>query len=63
MLFAILILFLLEAVHSSPPKVRIEQGDLTGTFYTLKNGRTIYAFLGIPYAAPLTSENRFKVSS
>lgn len=54
--------FVLGVANCISPQIRVEQGDLTGTTYTLKNGRTLFAFLGIPYAVPLTHKNRFKVS-
>lgn len=46
---------------SNAPIVKIEDGKLAGTFYTLPNGKVVTAFLGVPYAQPPTYENRFKV--
>ncbi|KAI4468852.1 carboxylesterase [Holotrichia oblita] len=40
--------------------VQIEEGALKGTTRTDINGRTIYSFLGIPYAKPPVGELRFK---
>ncbi|KAI4468816.1 carboxylesterase [Holotrichia oblita] len=41
--------------------VQIEEGALKGTTRTDINGRTIYSFLGIPYAKPPVGELRFKL--
>ncbi|XP_065212960.1 esterase E4-like [Planococcus citri] len=50
----------LTFISCSSPIVRVEQGELAGTFYELPNGRIVNAFLGIPYAAPPIFKNRFK---
>lgn len=44
------------------PIVTTCQGNMRGTTMTSRNGRTFYAFLGIPYAAPPVGALRFKVS-
>lgn len=41
--------------------VKTEDGILTGTTYETINGRTLTAFLGVPYAAPPVDERRFMV--
>ena len=53
--------FIFGTITCLSPNVRVEQGELTGTTYPLKNGRSVFAFLGIPYAVPITHKNRFKV--
>jgi hypothetical protein len=44
------------------PVVTTLQGKMQGTKMTSRNGRTFYAFLGIPYATPPVGPLRFKVS-
>jgi hypothetical protein len=44
------------------PIVTTRQGNMRGITMTSRNGRTFYAFLGIPYAAPPVGALRFKVS-
>lgn len=41
--------------------VKISEGELAGTTYTLPNGRELQAFLGIPYATPPIGNERFEV--
>lgn len=41
-------------------KVRIDDGKIIGRYMTSISGRTIRAFLGIPYAAPPIGDLRFK---
>lgn len=43
------------------PVVKILNGTLHGTTMPTRLGRNIYAFLGIPYAAPPLGKLRFKV--
>ncbi|KAK7576418.1 hypothetical protein V9T40_012704 [Parthenolecanium corni] len=40
--------------------VHLEHGLISGTTYQLPNGRSVYAFYGVPYAAPPIQKNRFK---
>jgi hypothetical protein len=44
------------------PIVTTHQGNMRGITMTSRSGRTFYAFLGIPYAAPPVGALRFKVS-
>ena len=44
------------------PVVTVLQGKMRGTKMTSRNGKTFYAFLGIPYATPPVGPLRFKVS-
>lgn len=39
----------------------IEPGTLTGKEITTRSGRTVFGFLGVPYAAPPIGDLRFKV--
>jgi hypothetical protein len=48
--------------ESIDPVVTTRQGNMRGVTMTSRNGRTFYAFLGIPYAAPPVGALRFKVS-
>jgi len=57
----LIFIFLFGAVNSLSPRIRVEEGELIGTTYPLQNGRNLFAFLGIPYANPLTQANRFEV--
>lgn len=52
---------ILTSAYGDNPRVEISEGELSGTTYTLPNGRKVLAFLGIPFAAPPIGENRFKV--
>ncbi|XP_050428959.1 esterase E4-like [Adelges cooleyi] len=45
---------------ASVPRVRVESGELAGSFKQTINGRQIYAFVGIPYASPPVHKHRFK---
>lgn len=58
---SILLLYLYGSAICFSSIVVIDQGKLSGTSYTLPNGRVINAFFGIPYAAPPVYELRFKV--
>ncbi|XP_065212957.1 carboxylic ester hydrolase-like [Planococcus citri] len=42
------------------PCVKITEGELCGTTYTLPNNRQVFVYYGIPFAAPPIGENRFK---
>jgi Carboxylesterase type B len=44
------------------PVVTVLQGKMRGIKMTSRNGRSFYAFLGIPYATPPVGPLRFKVS-
>lgn len=44
------------------PRVKTENGELIGTNYTLPNGQAVYAFLGVPFAAPPIGRLRFEVN-
>jgi hypothetical protein len=44
------------------PVVTVIQGKMQGTKMTSRNGRSFYAFLGIPYATPPVGPLRFKAS-
>ncbi|KAK9511867.1 hypothetical protein O3M35_000440 [Rhynocoris fuscipes] len=56
-----LVLFLgLLCLALAQPTVRIRQGELSGRYMSTVNGRSISAFLGIPYAKPPIGNLRFK---
>jgi hypothetical protein len=49
--------------EANGPEVSTAEGKLQGTILNItRKGKTIYAFLGIPYASPPTGELRFMVS-
>lgn len=50
-----------DIVRGDSPTVKTLNGMLCGTTMPTRHGRDIYAFLGIPYAAPPLGELRFKV--
>ncbi|CRK89381.1 CLUMA_CG003135, isoform A [Clunio marinus] len=58
-LFALLCGFCL-ARTSKDLKVRIDDGRIIGRYLTTENGKTIRAFMGIPYAEPPIKNLRFK---
>ncbi len=60
--FLLLILTFGSYATCLQPRVIVEHGELAGTSYRLPNGRTVHAFLGIPYAIPPVHKYRFKVS-
>lgn len=43
-------------------EVNTSQGILNGVEWKLNDGKTVNAFLGVPYARPPVLEYRFKVS-
>lgn len=45
----------------SPPVVDTQSGKIMGRHVTLKDGRRMSAFVGIPYAKPPIGQLRFKV--
>lgn len=45
---------------SSDLKVRVEDGRLFGRYMTSQSGKTIRAFMGIPYAEPPVGNFRFR---
>jgi len=47
---------------TADPVVTVLQGKMRGTKMTSRNGRSFYAFLGIPYATPPVGPLRFQVS-
>lgn len=57
----LLLACIVTSVYGCSPRVRIKEGELVGTTYTLPNSRKVYAFLGIPYAAPPIGDDRFAV--
>lgn len=61
----LLLLFCLLLVEGQdiPPTTEIQQGRLNGLRWTTRGGRTIAAFLGVPFATPPIGPLRFKVSS
>jgi carboxylesterase type B len=63
MLKFLLILFvcgLSQARTSKDLKVRIDDGRIIGRYLTSESGRTIRAFMGIPYAEPPVGNLRFR---
>jgi len=60
---AFLVLGLLQLISAQffpSPTVTVEHGMLRGKTLKTDNGRTIYAFEGIPYAKPPVGDRRFK---
>lgn len=60
--FFLFLLFvgLCRARTSSDLQVRIDDGRMVGRYLTSQSGRTIRAFMGIPYAEPPIGELRFR---
>jgi len=57
-------IFVLSAnIVCGNPIVKTPNGTLHGKTMATRHGRNIYAFLGIPYAAPPIKELRFKVKN
>lgn len=58
-------LIFLSAVggNSNFPEVKIEQGKIKGKVMETWKGRTINAFMSIPYAKPPVNDLRFKVDT
>lgn len=59
----LLLLCLLPVEGQDIPTTEIQQGKLNGLRWTTRGGRTIAAFLGVPFATPPVGPLRFKVSS
>lgn len=51
---------LCRARTSEDLKVRIDDGRIIGRYLTSESGRTIRAFMGIPYAEPPVGKLRFR---
>jgi len=51
-----------NVVCGNPPIAKTSNGTLYGTTMPTRLGRSIYAFLGIPYATPPLQKLRFKVN-
>lgn len=49
-------------IYDRSARATTENGVLEGTTYTLPNDRVVYAFYGIPFAAPPIGSNRFEVN-
>jgi Carboxylesterase family len=60
-LLAALSLLLGSAWAAQGPKVTIAQGTLVGKTMPSRQGNKIFAFQGIPYAAPPVGQLRFMV--
>lgn len=59
-LFFCLLTGISHARTSEDLKVRIESGRVIGRYLTSESGRTIRAFMGIPYAEPPVGDLRFR---
>ena len=46
-------------VNGSDPEVKTTSGTIVGKLETLPNGKSVYEYLGIPYAKPPVNELRF----
>lgn len=60
LLLILVVIDLTQARTSNDLKVRIEDGRVIGRFLTSESGRTIRAFMGIPYAEPPVGNLRFR---
>lgn len=58
-LLILLVVDLSQTRTSDDLKVRIEDGRIIGRYLTSGSGRTIRAFMGIPYAEPPVGNLRF----
>lgn len=58
--FKILIIGLWSLIKASP-LIELEDGLVGGAYYDLPDERQVFAFFGIPYAAPPVSKYRFEV--
>jgi hypothetical protein len=58
--FLCLLAGICHARTSPDLKVRIESGRIIGRYLTSESGRTIRAFMGIPYAEPPLGQLRFR---
>lgn len=59
-LLALLLVGLCQARTSKDLKIRVDDGRLVGRYMTSVSGKTIRAFMGIPYAEPPVGELRFR---
>lgn len=59
-LFLVMFCGLCQARTSSDLRVHISDGRVVGRYMTSESGRTIRAFMGIPYAQPPIGNLRFK---
>lgn len=57
---ALLLCGLCHARTSKDLRVRIDDGRIVGRYLTSESGRTIRAFMGIPYAEPPVGDLRFR---
>lgn len=55
------ILFTIYIARHSCVMVEIEEGQISGTTFSLANGKLVHSFLGVPYAVPPVGKYRFKV--
>ena len=46
-------------INGSDPEVNTSSGTIVGKLETLPNGKSVYEYLGIPYAEPPVNELRF----
>lgn len=53
--------WILPCLSSKLPIVRVDSGQIAGSYGNTYNGRQFYSFLGIPYARPPVQDYRFKV--
>lgn len=60
LLLALLVCGLCQARISKDLRVRIDEGRIIGRYMTSLSGKTIRAFMGIPYAEPPVGELRFR---
>lgn len=57
----VFILFSSYFVFNSSVLVEVEEGPISGSTFSLANGKLVHSFLGIPYAVPPVGKYRFKV--
>lgn len=50
-------------IDPNNPVVTTNYGRIRGSTIDIGDGKSVYAFIGIPYAASPTRGNRFRVSS
>ena len=46
-------------ISGSDPEVNTSSGTIVGKLETLPNGKSVYEYLGVPYAKPPVNELRF----